>query len=55
MLAQKLTPMQTARLVVKSFPYYPDIPAITLWIAAEQHDEAALAKLRAILPGMQLP
>ncbi len=31
--AQTLTVVQMARCVVRSFPYYPDIPAIVLWLA----------------------
>ncbi|CAL8464934.1 g4469 [Coccomyxa elongata] len=51
---QTLTPLQMARCVVRSFPWYPDIPAITIWIAAQQGDPEAREQLQKMTPGTQL-
>ncbi|KAK9917739.1 hypothetical protein WJX75_007649 [Coccomyxa subellipsoidea] len=51
---QTLTPLQMARCVVRSFPWYPDIPAITTWIAAQHGDSEAQALLRALSPTLEL-
>lgn len=51
---QTLTPLQMARCVVKAFPWYPDIPAITIWISAQHGDPAARAQLRTLLPNGDL-
>lgn len=40
---QKLTALQTARCFVRSFPFYPDIPAIAAWVALSQGDNLALS------------
>ncbi|MCJ1422317.1 hypothetical protein MMC29_000197 [Sticta canariensis] len=48
---------QMARCVVKAFPYYPDIPAITLWIAADhgiQDAAQALKKLSSRAPTVRV-
>lgn len=42
---QKLTTLQMARTFVRSYPLYPDIPAIAAWIAASERDALALSKL----------
>ncbi|CAL5229277.1 g12570 [Coccomyxa viridis] len=47
---QTLTPLQGARLLVKSFPWYPDIPAVCIWISALAGNKAALSELRRLLP-----
>ena len=50
-LVQKLTALQTAKCFVRSFPFYPDVPAIAAWVALSQGDNLALSKectLRAI-------
>lgn len=44
--AQKLTALQLAHCVVRSFPYYPDIPAIVLWVAAAENDAGAVSLLQ---------
>ncbi len=49
--AQKLTVLQMARCVVRSFPYYPDIPAIVLWVAAAENDACAISVLQQVSPG----
>ncbi|KAK9813763.1 hypothetical protein WJX73_007981 [Symbiochloris irregularis] len=48
--AQKLNPIQMARCVVTAFPYYPDIPAITLWVAADYGVQDAIQTLRKLVP-----
>jgi len=50
---QTLTPLQMARCVVKAFPWYPDIPAITIWIAAFHGDPQGQHQLRVLLPDEQ--
>ncbi|KAK9835392.1 hypothetical protein WJX81_006933 [Elliptochloris bilobata] len=45
---QKLTVLQMARCVVRSFPYYPDIPAIVLWVAATEKDSCAISVLQQV-------
>ena len=47
---QTLTPLQGARLLVKSFPWYPDIPAVCIWLSALAGNRAALSELRRLLP-----
>lgn len=47
---QTLTPLQGARLLVKSFPWYPDIPAVCIWISALAGNTAAITELRRLLP-----
>ena len=42
---QKLTTMQMARCFVRSFPFYPDIPAIAAWISVGERDPVAISKL----------
>lgn len=44
-VVQRLTTMQMARCFVRSFPFYPDIPAIAAWIAVAEKDGLALSKL----------
>ena len=44
--SQVLTPVQNARCMVRSFPYFPDTPAIALWVAAQEGDANARARLR---------
>ncbi|EIE20551.1 hypothetical protein COCSUDRAFT_48555 [Coccomyxa subellipsoidea C-169] len=44
---QTLTPVQNARFMVTSFPYFPDTVACAVWIAAMDQDEEALRRLRA--------
>ena len=53
-LLQTLSPLQMARCVVRSFPWYPDIPAITTWIAAQHGDPEAQKLLRALAPDLEL-
>ena len=48
--AQTLTPLKGARLLVKSFPWYPDIPAVCIWISALAGNKEALTELRRLLP-----
>ena len=43
---QKLTALQLAHCVVRAFPYYPDIPAIVLWVAAAENDAGAVSLLQ---------
>lgn len=43
---QTLTPVQNARFIVSSCPFFPDTVACSLWIAALDHDEDAMARLR---------
>ena len=43
---QILTALQVAHCVVRSFPYYPLIPAMVLWVAAAEDEEAANAPLQ---------
>lgn len=47
---QTLTPLLGARLLVKSFPWYPDIPAVCIWISALAGNADALTELRRLLP-----
>ena len=47
---QTLTPLQGARLLVKSFPWYPDIPAVCIWISALAGNPDALGQLKRLLP-----
>ena len=47
---QLLTPLLGARLLVKSFPWYPDIPAVCIWISALAGNIDALTELRRLLP-----
>ena len=54
MCAQKLTVLQMARCVVRSFPYYPDIPAIVLWVAAAENDSCAISVLQQVSPGLDV-
>jgi hypothetical protein len=44
--AQTLTPVQNARFIVSSCPFFPDTVACSIWIAALDHDEDAQARLR---------
>ncbi|KAK9917946.1 hypothetical protein WJX75_009996 [Coccomyxa subellipsoidea] len=44
---QTLTPVQNARFMVTSFPYFPDTVGVAVWIAAMDQDEEALRRLRA--------
>lgn len=43
---QTLTPVQNARFMVTSFPYFPDTVGCAVWIAAMDQDEEALRRLR---------
>jgi hypothetical protein len=45
--AQTLTPVQNARFIVSSYPFFPDTVAVSLWIAALDQDAEALGRLRA--------
>ncbi len=45
--------LQMARCVVRSFPYYPDIPAIVLWVAAAENDSCAISVLQQVSPGLE--
>ena len=47
---QKLTVIQMAHCVVRSFPYYPDILAIVLWVAAAENDACAISVLQHASP-----
>lgn len=40
---QLITPLQLARLVVLSYPWFPDTLALTTWLAAEAGDQQAMA------------
>ena len=42
---QTLTPVQNARFIVSSFPFFPDTVACSLWIAAVDQDHEALMRL----------
>ncbi|CAL5229239.1 g12525 [Coccomyxa viridis] len=44
---QTLTPIQNARFIVSSSPYFPDTVACALWIAALSGDQAAKDRLQA--------
>ncbi|KAK9830041.1 hypothetical protein WJX72_009354 [[Myrmecia] bisecta] len=44
---QVLSPMQMARCIVQSYPWYPDTLAILTWVAADVGDADALALLNA--------
>ena len=44
---QTLTPVQNARFIVSSAPYFPDTVACALWIAALNGDQAAKQRLQA--------
>jgi len=44
---QTLTPIQNARFIVGSSPYFPDAVACALWIAALSGDQAAKERLQA--------
>ena len=39
-----------AHCVVRSFPYYPDILAIVLWVAAAENDACAISVLQHASP-----
>ena len=43
---QKLTALQLAQCIVRSYPYYPDVPAIVLWLAAAENDACAVSLLQ---------
>ncbi|EIE20548.1 hypothetical protein COCSUDRAFT_57694 [Coccomyxa subellipsoidea C-169] len=51
---QTLTPLQMARCVVRSFPWYPDIPAITTWMAAQHGDPEAQGLLKSLMPNVKV-
>lgn len=53
-LVQTLTPLQMARCVVRSFPWYPDIPAITTWMAAQHGDPEAQGLLKSLMPNVKV-
>ena len=40
--------------MVRSFPYYPDIPAIVLWVAAAENDAGAVSLLQHAAGGAPL-
>ena len=45
---QILTPEQTARCLVRSYPWYPDSLTICTYVAAEMGDKAAMAMIHRI-------
>ena len=42
---QVLTPLQTARLLVQSYPWLPDIMSVTSWVAYELGDSNVINTL----------
>ncbi len=40
---QLITPVQLARLLVQSYPWFPDTLALTTWLAAEAGDPQAVS------------
>ena len=40
-----------ARCIVRSFPYFPDLPAIVLWVAASGNDACAMSVLQQAMAG----
>lgn len=45
---QGLEIIQMARCFVRSFPFYPDIPAIAAWVAVSNNDPIAHSKLSSL-------
>ena len=46
MILQVASPIQAARCLVQSFPWYPDTLCILTWIAAEAGDSKAIDLLQ---------
>lgn len=45
--------LQVARCMVRSLPYYPDVPVIALWVAAGENDAGAALILQQLAEGKE--